>query len=101
MRRRPRPASRAGCVAPSAGQLDWASTCSLPVYQNLSGDVTSDRQTRQDLAPAMKEAEELIRESVMLAPRGPASGLLGRGSSGGCAESRLRRARRAKGGVPP
>src|SRR6266849_4450355 len=32
---------------------------SLPVYQNLSGDVTSDWQTRQDLASLVKGTEEL------------------------------------------
>src|SRR5260370_18192079 len=37
---------------------------SLPVYQNLSSDVTSHWQTRQDLASFVKGTEELIGESV-------------------------------------
>src|SRR4029077_11370966 len=37
---------------------------SLPVYQNLSGDVTSHWQTRQDLASLVKGTEELSGLSV-------------------------------------
>jgi hypothetical protein len=37
---------------------------SLPVYQNLSGDVTSDWQTRQDLALLVKGTEGLGGLSV-------------------------------------
>src|ERR1700687_276487 len=42
---------------------------SLPVYQNLSSDVTSDWQTRQDLALLVKGTEELVGLSVTVLTR--------------------------------
>src|SRR5260370_6661564 len=82
MARRGGPADRGGCGAPYEVRLDWPShRCSLPVYQNLSGDVTTARQTRQDLASLVKGTEELIRESVTVLAR--AARRAGRGSGEG------------------
>src|SRR5258708_3429781 len=63
---------------PSCRQAPWRNRCSLPVYQNLSGDVTSAWQTRQDLASHVKETEELVVTLLVLAPGGPASGPQGK-----------------------
>src|SRR5258706_1397360 len=72
------PSKTRGAIRRSTRLGISVSVCSVPVYQNLSGDVTSARQTRQDLAAFVKETEELIRQSAMLAPRGPTGGLSGR-----------------------
>src|SRR5258708_12697766 len=68
---RPAVEVRTGAAHPYR-QAKWRYRCSLPVYQNLSGDVTSARQTRQDLASVVKEPEELIPWPAMLGPARPA-----------------------------
>src|SRR5258708_30382437 len=73
---RPAVEVRTGAANPYR-QVKWRHRCSLPVYQNLSGDVTSARQTRQDLAWLVKGPEGSIPRSAMLGAARPAQRAVG------------------------
>src|SRR5258708_3390269 len=96
---RPAVEVRTGAAHPYR-QAKWRYRCSLPVYQNLSGDVTSARQTRQDLASVVKEPEELIPWSAMLGAARAAQQAVG-SSQGGAPRAGYAGLGAPEGGVPP